>query len=119
MSFLSVNNNISPANANIAESTSSTIRKKRVMHAIYSLSLNDVLFILKFSIRFLFISKLTTQNRCCTIFYPFYSVFQDMHTGMIGSSREYSGLYYLDDGTLHSHLAAIFLSDTPLQWHHR
>ena len=41
-----------------------------------------------------------------------------MQTG-IGWSREHSGLYYLDDGTLHSDLAAISPCDTPLQWHHR
>ena len=37
----------------------------------------------------------------------------------ISLNSKYDGIYYLDDSTLHSTLAAIFPSDTPLQWHHR
>jgi len=36
----------------------------------------------------------------------------------IGSDCEYGGLYYLNDGTFHSGLAAFSPSDTLLQWHH-
>ena len=43
-------------------------------------------------------------------------MFQDLQTGMkIGSDCEYGDLYYLDDDTLHSGLAVISPSDTPLQ----
>jgi len=41
-------------------------------------------------------------------------VFQDLQTEMrIGSGREREGLYYLDDSTLHSGLAALSSFDTP------
>ena len=65
------------------------------------------------------ISRITTQNYCRAIFYHSYCVFH-LQTGMnIGSGREYNDLYYLDDCTLHSDLAVISPSNTPLQWHHR
>jgi len=44
------------------------------------------------------------------------SGFADWDEGWFG--HEHRDLYYLDNGTLHSSLAAIS-SDTPLQWHYR
>ena len=55
LSFL---DNIS--HVNIVDGTSSTVHEKRVVHTS-SLSLNDVLFVSKFSVS-LSINKLTTQN---------------------------------------------------------
>jgi len=81
---------------------------KKVVHATSSLSLNDVLFALKFHVSLLSISKITTQNRYHAIFYPSYCVFHNLQNEMkIGLEREYGGLYYLNDGILHSVLAAI------------
>jgi len=83
------------------------------VHATSSYSLNNVLFVLKFPLSLQ--SPNFTQSYWCAIFYPFHCVFQDLQAGLrIGSSREYSGFYYLKDDTFHSDLAAISPFDTPL-----
>ena len=74
--------NISPVNT--TDDTFSIISEKKVIHATSSLSPNDILFAPKFTDS-LSISKITTQNHCCAIFYPSYYVFQDLRTGMKGS----------------------------------
>jgi len=77
-------------------------------------------YVSKFPISLLFIDKITTKNYCRAIFYPSYCLFHDLQTGMkIGLGREYVVFYCLDDDTLHSGLAAISPSNTPLKWHHK
>jgi len=67
----------------------STICEKGVVHVIASLSLDNVLFVLKFPVSLLSINKLTTQNHYCAIFTPTHCVFQDVQTGMrISLGRE-------------------------------
>jgi len=62
--------NILPVN--IPDGTSSRISEK-IVHATSSLSLNDVLFIPKFSVTTY--QQNYSQNRCRAIFYHSYSVF--------------------------------------------
>ena len=73
---LSLLDNIS--SVNVANGTSSTVHEKCVIHATSSLSVNEFLFVLKFPVSLIFISKLTTQIYCFVIFYSLYCVFQDL-----------------------------------------
>ena len=114
---LSFIDNIHPVN--IVDDISSTVHEKGNVHVTSFLSLDDVYMFLNFLLGIQSISKLTTQNHCCAIFYPTYYVFHDCRLGW-GLIRVVNmiNLYYLDDGTLHSNLVAISPSDTPLKWHH-
>ena len=80
----------------IADGTQSQVAGIGTIHPTKDLPLNSVLFVLKLDCNLLSIQKLTQEYNCVAKFFKSLCDFQDMSSGkMIGSAKEYSGLYLL------------------------
>lgn len=60
------------------------------------ITLNDVLCVPSFQLNLMSIRKVTIALNCCVILFPTFCVLQDWDTRkMIGSGKQYGGLYYM------------------------
>ncbi|KAL9420128.1 hypothetical protein AB3S75_037830 [Citrus x aurantiifolia] len=112
----------------IADGSLSAIAGKGSIVISNTLILHNVLHVPNLSCNLLSVSKITHDLKCCAKFLPNCCEFQELDTGrMIGSAREYGGLYYFDDGNSMcqqqkiSNLGACFSStdDNIMLWHRR
>lgn len=84
----------------------------------HDLSLDKVLYVPKFRVNLLSVSKLTRALCCIMTFYPDFCVVQDMDTRrVIGLGKHFDGLYYLTPRQ-NPHLANHIHHTTSL-WHRR
>jgi len=78
--------------------------------------LKDVLCVPSFNLNLLFVSKITSSLNCCVVLFPHGCVLQDLATGrMIGSSKQYTDLYYMSPLPNQAHTSQI--STDPDLWH--
>jgi len=62
------------------------------------LTIQHVLHVPNLSCNFLFVSKLTKNENCQTLFFDIHCVFQDLISGqIIGSAKQSCELYYFED----------------------
>ena len=102
---------------NIADGIWSPVLGNRVVQVTPSLTLTDVLYVLKFLVSLLSISQFTKQNNCRITFFPSHCIYQDLSTGRrIGSRYERWGMYYLDD-TMYPTVFIAGQPDPILLWH--
>lgn len=60
------------------------------------ITLDNALCVPSFHLNLIFASKVTTALNSCAILFPTFCVLQDLDTGkMIGSGKQYDGLYYM------------------------
>jgi len=84
----------------------------------HELSLDKVLYVPKFRVNLLSVSKLTRALRCIVIFYPNFCIVQDMDTRRtIGLGKHFDGLYYLTPK--HNPHLANHIHRTSSLWHQR
>jgi len=83
-----------------------------------NITLKDVLCIPSFNLNLMFVSKITNSLNCCVILFPHGCVLHDLATGrMIGSGKQYAGLYYMSP-LPNQTCASQILTDHDL-WHKR
>ena len=65
------------SHVNIVDGTLCSVFGKGIVHATSSLSLNNVLYVLKFHVSLLSISQIPKIKNCYVTFFPTYCVFHD------------------------------------------
>ena len=125
--FSSYNPSAGNQKIKIADGSFSAVIGTGSIYISSSLVLKNVLYVPNLSCNLLFKSKITCDNKCVAKFSPSICEFQETASRRtIGIAREYSGLYFFEDGTNSSNsvqrtcFTSISVSrDREILWHYR
>ena len=83
-------------NVNLPTCSIATISSTSTIKFNDNITLKDVLCVPSFNLNIMFVSKIISTLNCCVVLFPHGCILQDLVTGrMIGSGKQYAGLYYM------------------------